>query len=311
MSWSVITAQEEDVWFKNYLDVAIGTMPPQVPPKAQVIGSTKISWWDGPPGKAVIMSEGGNANDRYLAEQIVLKDLEPFGYKRAYFSFSGFNKTAAWRDVMMKAVRLKNNGQVTIGNNTFSEVEAKVIGDHGVYAVNIKRDDPNSRVITQWTCDCPWDIYAFNRTRKWKYLEGRCCSHVLATYWQSLATPLNDYDEKMHGKLPGQKKGPNPNQMQMDMGGGGAGGGPRGGDGGASPGGVPKGFDIDDGGGSGGVLMVLKCQALKLLRRLLVMLLPHLPLRLHLLRQLVRQPNLQSLRRVEVRVNRKVRVESN
>ncbi len=40
--------------------------------------------------------------------------------------------------------------------------------------------------------NCKWDQFAWQRTRQWKKYEGRCCSHVLATYWQGLGTPFDE-----------------------------------------------------------------------------------------------------------------------
>ena len=79
---------------------------------------------------------------------------------------------------------LKSNGT----NNVVGQVQ----GDHGDYQTEIGRDDPNSRAITTWQCECPWDQFAWQRTRQWKKYEGRVCSHVLATYWLSQQLPLDE-----------------------------------------------------------------------------------------------------------------------
>jgi hypothetical protein len=233
----------------------------------QVFGNTMVRWWDGKPGDAVVMSAGGTEDDRYLAEQIVLDDLQRLGYTRAYFTLnegSDLRKTADWQEVQQKGVRLKNNNQVTILRNGWNVIVANVIGDHGEYEVTISRDDPNSMAITQWTCECPWDQYAFNRTRKWKKYEGRCCSHVLAAYWQAQATPIDDYDPNKHGPMPRGQKGTQPVQQGelFDRGVGRQPQRPPSAPSGQGPtneigtgGGVPKGVDqseITDSGGSGG-----------------------------------------------------------
>jgi hypothetical protein len=46
--------------------------------------------------------------------------------------------------------------------------------------------------MTQWQCECPWDQYAWQRTRQWKKYEGRPCAHVLATWWASKMAPLDE-----------------------------------------------------------------------------------------------------------------------
>jgi hypothetical protein len=96
-----------------------------------------------------------------------------------------FAKVAAWKDLMEKAKRIKDQGRVHILNNEADHVVGRVEGDHGTYTTQIWRQDPNSRAITMWDCECPWDQYAWQRTRQWKKYEGRPCSHVLALQWQA------------------------------------------------------------------------------------------------------------------------------
>lgn len=187
----------------------LGESSPSVPPRTQKIGASEVSWWEGKPGDAVVMATGGSSEDRYLAEQVVAAQLEGCGYKRAQFTFDAEHKTAGWPDIMQKAKRLIQSGNVTILRNGWNNIVGHVIGDHGEYNTEIGRDDPESRTITTWQCECPWDQYAWQRTRKWKKYEGRPCAHVMALYWKSLATPLDDHDPNEHGPLnPGQKGGP-------------------------------------------------------------------------------------------------------
>lgn len=120
--------------------------------------------------------------------------------------WSDVAKTAAWPDIMAKAKRLIQSGNVTLLRNGYNTIVAHVIGDHGEYTSEISRDDPTSRAITQWTCECPWDQYAFQRTRQWKKYEGRPCAHVLAAYWKSLGTPLDE--DHPPGQEPGRPGGP-------------------------------------------------------------------------------------------------------
>jgi hypothetical protein len=42
------------------------------------------------------------------------------------------------------------------------------------------------------SANCPWDQFAWQRTRQWKKYEGRVCAHVLATYWKSHTMPLDE-----------------------------------------------------------------------------------------------------------------------
>jgi hypothetical protein len=111
-------------------------------------------------------------------------DLDPASYEPA----PAFSKVAAWKDLMEKAKRLKDQGRVHILNNQPDHVIGRVEGDHGTYTTQIWRQDPNSRAITMWDCECPWDQYAWQRTRQWKKYEGRPCSHTLALFWTAQQT---------------------------------------------------------------------------------------------------------------------------
>lgn len=141
-----------------------------------------------------------------------LPPIEPLSFERV----AAIQHEAAWADVAAKAKRLVQSGQVTILRNAPTHVMAHVIGDHGEYDCEISRHDPSSSVIEQWICECPWAQYAFDRTRKWKHLEGRVCSHVLAAYWRAKQTPLDTEGvEEGYQPLPGQRRGPLPGQEKM------------------------------------------------------------------------------------------------
>lgn len=116
---------------------------------------------------------------------------------------------SAWADVQAKALRLIRTGKVTILYNSPTAIYGHVVGDHGVYNTGISRTDPNSSTIDQWHCECPWDQYAFGRTRRYKHLEGRCCSHVLATYFKGKSTPYDHETDEEPPQTPrGQRRKP-------------------------------------------------------------------------------------------------------
>lgn len=128
----------------------------------------------------------------------------------------------SWADVAAKAKRLVQQGKVTILRNAPHHVMAQVIGDGSdnggtpdMHEVEISRHDPNSQIIEQWNCSCAWAQFAFDRTRKWKKLEGRVCSHVLATYWKAKGTPMDMQDQTDQDTLPGQKGIPGQQQLQI------------------------------------------------------------------------------------------------
>jgi hypothetical protein len=173
-----------------------------------MFGNVSVYWDEVDPGVAFIRSMGGTVDDRYLAEKVVESKLLRNGIERIEFTFDPEHKTADWNDIMEKAKRLINSGNVTILRNGMNNIVAHVIGDHGEYQSEIGRDDPNSRAITTWQCECPWDQYAWQRTRKWKKYEGRPCAHVLATFWQAQSTPLDP--DAFGEEVPPGQAGPAP-----------------------------------------------------------------------------------------------------
>lgn len=194
--WTVTKAHSDDEWFEEYLKEALGSIPPSLPAKSCKIGSCDVTWFETEPGIVFINAIGGTPDDRVFARLNMKARLS--NYTVAQYEFdqeSDFRKTATWMDIMAKAKRLIQTGKVMLLRNGYNNIVAQVQGDHGTYQSEIGRDDPNSRSITTWTCDCPWDQYAWQRTRQWKKYEGRPCAHILATYWKSLSTPL---DEDIH-----------------------------------------------------------------------------------------------------------------
>jgi len=208
----------------TYIKSIISSVKP-LPPKKQKFGSTTVTWWEGKPGDAIIMAKAGSVEDRILAETTVANDLAAFGYKRATFHFAappelateildrerrqtddGFNeeddnlnaqqrdrviqRQDNWNDLVEKAKRIVNTGGVTLVRNSPEFVVGSVRGDHGNYNSEITRQDPESQAITGWHCTCPWNQYAWQRTRQWKVYEGRPCSHVLALYYVSKLSPV-------------------------------------------------------------------------------------------------------------------------
>lgn len=112
-------------------------------------------------------------------------------------------KVAGWSDIMEDALELRNESGVQITHNGANHVEGIVQSQSSpgtTYATSFDREDPNSQAITQWTCTCPWGEVSWGRTRQWKKYEGRPCKHLLAMYWQSLATPLDEERPEAQGQ---------------------------------------------------------------------------------------------------------------
>ena len=93
-------------------------------------------------------------------------------------------RTAAWRDVRAKAMRLRKEGRVHIKSSTPDAFYANVDGDNGVYDTIIVRGnvfDMGGQSVTAWHCSCDWGKWAFKR--KLTYV-GRFCSHAYASYME-------------------------------------------------------------------------------------------------------------------------------
>lgn len=190
MTFTVDPPSTQDV-LSALLDNSFTPLPAQ----EQTLGACTVSWWEmGAGGDVYIHAEHGSPDDRHYASTLVALELAPHGYRRAQFDMDAGHtqRTGSWVQVMADAKRLIQSGNVTIARNGFNYIVGKVIGDHGTYDTEVSRDDPNSRAITGWQCTCPWDQYAWQRTRKWKKFEGRPCKHVMALYWQALGTPLDE-----------------------------------------------------------------------------------------------------------------------
>ena len=218
MDWQVDSEVEEAAWQENHLRDVISALKlrPSLPNKHSLLGFVEVSWEEIDPGVAFVHSIGGTPADRRLAESVIAAKLAAHGYERATFTFdereTSNTRLADWSDIEAKAKRLIQSGNVQILRNGYNNVIGHVVGDHGEYQTEIGRDDPETRAITTWQCDCPWDQFAWGRTRKWKKYEGRPCAHVLATFWKAQATPL-DEDAGGQPPTPGQRAplpGPTP-----------------------------------------------------------------------------------------------------
>lgn len=172
----------------------------------------------------------------HLARALLETELAYHGYRLASIDMEAGVKTASWEDIMQKAKRMLDANQVILLRNGTTNIVGTVQGDHGRYEVEIGRQDPASRVITNWSCGCPWAQFSFDRTRQWKKYEQRPCSHCLALYWKSLQTPVDDADEQPEGgpPVPGPKPGGQggPPSLPGQPGGPPAPGAPKGGPGG-------------------------------------------------------------------------------
>jgi hypothetical protein len=212
--WTHITAtQNDDAFFEDYVRLALACEPSPLPERTMRLGTVQAGWFPTVPGVAHIFASGGTPLDRRYAYVIIANQLDGHGIKPASYTLDWdladetLIKEAGWPDIQAKATRLIKSGKVKIVRNAPEIVAGVVEGDHGTYNTEIQRNDPNSQAIAMWSCECKWDQFAWQRTRQWKRLEGRVCSHVLATYWQALGTPLDEEPEEPQGPAPGSPEG--------------------------------------------------------------------------------------------------------
>lgn len=164
-----------DTEFEDYLTTVFSAKLPPLPEPVEKIGACNVAWEEIDPGVVRIKASGGSIDDRSWAEGILRDQLSFFGYERAQLTIESATKEAHWSDIMAKAKRLIQSGQVTILRNGVNNVAGHVVGDHGEYDTEISRDDPNSRAISLWSCTCPWNDYSWGRSRDFKKYEGRPC----------------------------------------------------------------------------------------------------------------------------------------
>ena len=111
-------------------------------------------------------------------------------------------RTAAWKDVRKKAMRLKTSGAVHVQDIAPNRIMASVDGDHGTYDVLIYKASSNrftgSNQISNWHCACEWGKWAYRR--KFTFV-GRLCSHAYASY-------LTMQSAHMRGKSPQKRNDP-------------------------------------------------------------------------------------------------------
>lgn len=88
-------------------------------------------------------------------------------------------RTAAWKDVRSKALRLRREGRVHVKDLGPDRIYANVQGDSDTYETMIVKGAGNGQSISDWHCSCPWGRWAFKRQMSY---VGRLCSHGYASY---------------------------------------------------------------------------------------------------------------------------------
>lgn len=92
--------------------------------------------------------------------------------------------TAAWKDVVAKAKRIRSESGVTIVTSSGDTIIGHVQGDNNVYETGIQRVI-GSRAVSGWSCGCAWGAYHWGASDDFSRFAGRMCSHALALQYEA------------------------------------------------------------------------------------------------------------------------------
>ncbi|PPS89449.1 hypothetical protein [Streptomyces sp. MH60] len=95
-----------------------------------------------------------------------------------------FHVTAAWRDVVAKAKRIRTEGRLRVTMASDGLVYAEVRGDHEVYETGLQRM-PGKMAAHAWSCGCKWGAYHWGASDDFSRFAGRMCSHALALQYEA------------------------------------------------------------------------------------------------------------------------------
>lgn len=95
-----------------------------------------------------------------------------------------FQVTAAWRDVVAKAQRIRSEGGVRVTMASDGLIFAEVKGDTEVYEAGLQRL-PNRQAVHSWSCGCKWGAYHWGADDDFSRFAGRMCSHALALQYEA------------------------------------------------------------------------------------------------------------------------------
>lgn len=96
-------------------------------------------------------------------------------------------KLASYADVQAKATQIFRNGGVEIVTMSPSYTEGRVTSTSGQTYMTLLgftenlgvSGDPKDK-LKEWTCECPWGKWNYDRSAPYAHLEGRLCAHALA-----------------------------------------------------------------------------------------------------------------------------------
>ncbi len=166
---------------------ARGRKPDHEQPGAQLRDASRDSAEDWPLAGAKVTS-GGSA---YTQGRKPFKaSLDAFTAAAGDPAFR-FEFTAAWKDVVAKAKRIRTAGRVRITHASAGMVIGQVGGDHDVYESGIQRPPGRPQTIQFWACGCPWASFHQDKSLGTRY-AGRPCSHVMALQFEALSRYMRD-----------------------------------------------------------------------------------------------------------------------
>lgn len=92
--------------------------------------------------------------------------------------------TAAWKDVVAKAKRIRSESKVTIVSASGDTIVGHVQGDNHTYESGIQRT-VGSQAVAAWSCGCAWGAYHWGASDDLSRFSGRMCSHALALQYEA------------------------------------------------------------------------------------------------------------------------------
>ncbi len=95
-----------------------------------------------------------------------------------------FHVTAAWKDVVEKAKRIRAEGRLRVTMASDGMVFGEVKGDHEVYETGLQRM-PGKMAAHTWSCGCKWGAYHWGAPDDFSRFAGRMCSHALALQYEA------------------------------------------------------------------------------------------------------------------------------
>jgi hypothetical protein len=112
-----------------------------------------------------------------------------------------FHVTAAWRDVVAKAKRIRAEGRLRVTMASDGLVFAEVKGDHQVYETGLQRL-PGKIAAQSWSCGCKWGAYHWGADDDFSRFAGRMCSHALALQYEAQSQGMFGREINADGERP-------------------------------------------------------------------------------------------------------------